>query len=45
MAFDNEAFEEENFAEMLEASFKEQESTRITEGEIVEIQEDDNQHS
>lgn len=42
MAFDNEAFEEENFAEMLEASFKEQESTRITEGEIVEIQEDDN---
>ncbi len=42
MAFDNEAFEEENFAEMLEASFKEQESNRITEGEIVEIQEDDN---
>ena len=42
MAFDNEAFEEENFAEMLEASFKEQESTRITEGEIVEIQEGDN---
>ncbi len=42
MAFDNEAFEEENFAEMLEASFKEQESTRITVGEIVEIQEDDN---
>lgn len=42
MAFDNEAFEEENFAEMLEASFKEQESTRITEGEIVEIQESDN---
>lgn len=42
MAFDNEAFEEENFAEMLEASFKEQESSRITEGEIVEIQTDDN---
>lgn len=40
MAFDNEPLEEENFAEMLEASFKEQESTRITEGEIVEIQED-----
>lgn len=42
MAFDNEAFEEENFAEMLEASFKEQESTRITEGEVVEIQEGEN---
>jgi len=42
MAFDNEAFEEENFAEMLEASFREQESNRITEGEIVEIQEDEN---
>ncbi len=42
MAFDNEAYEEENFAEMLEASFKEQESTRITEGEVVEIQEDEN---
>ncbi len=42
MAFDNEAFEEENFAEMLEASFKEQESNRITEGEIVEIQTDEN---
>ncbi|WP_345990122.1 30S ribosomal protein S1 [Sulfurimonas sp. HSL1-2] len=42
MAFDNEAFEEENFAEMLEASFQEQESNRITEGEIVAIQEDDN---
>ena len=42
MAFDNESFEEENFAEMLEASFKEQESTRITEGEVVEIQEGDN---
>ena len=42
MAFDNEAFEEENFAEMLEASFKEQESNRVTDGEIVEIQEDEN---
>ncbi|MBD3801370.1 MAG: S1 RNA-binding domain-containing protein, partial [Campylobacterales bacterium] len=42
MAFDNEAFEEENFAEMLEATFQEQESNRITEGEIVTIQEDDN---
>jgi small subunit ribosomal protein S1 len=40
MAFDNEPLEEENFAEMLEASFKEQEANRITEGEIVEIQED-----
>ena len=27
---------------MLEASFKEQETTRITEGEIVEFQEEDN---
>ncbi len=42
MAFENEGFEEENFAEMLEASFKEQETSRITEGEIVELQEDDN---
>jgi len=42
MAFDNEAMEEENFAEMLEASFKEQKSNRITEGEIVEIQDEDN---
>ncbi|RLA70268.1 MAG: 30S ribosomal protein S1 [Epsilonproteobacteria bacterium] len=42
MAFDNEAIEEENFAEMLEASFKEQESNRIAEGEIVEIQAEDN---
>ncbi len=42
MAFDNESFEEENFAQMLEASFKEQESTRLTEGEIVQIQESDN---
>jgi small subunit ribosomal protein S1 len=42
MAFDNEPLEEENFAEMFEASLKEQESNRITEGEIVEIQEQDN---
>jgi small subunit ribosomal protein S1 len=42
MAFDNEVIEEENFAQMLEESFKEQESTRITDGEIVQIQEDEN---
>lgn len=42
MAFENEGFEEENFAEMFEASLKEQESTRITEGEIVEFQEEEN---
>lgn len=42
MAIDNEPLEEENFAEMFEASLKEQESNRITEGEIVEIQEEDN---
>lgn len=42
MAFDNEPLEEENFAEMFEASLKEQESNRITEGEIVEIQLEDN---
>jgi small subunit ribosomal protein S1 len=42
MAFDNEPLEEENFAEMLEASFKKQEANRVTEGEIVEIQEGDN---
>jgi small subunit ribosomal protein S1 len=42
MAFENEGFEEENFAEMLEASFKEQETSRVTEGEIVEFQEDEN---
>lgn len=42
MAFDNEAYEEENFAEMFEASLQqEQESNRIVEGEIVEIREDD----
>ena len=42
MAIDNEPLEEENFAEMFEASMKEQESNRITEGEIVEIQADEN---
>ncbi len=42
MAFDNEPLEEENFAEMFEASLKEQESNRITEGEIVEMQLEDN---
>nr|WP_321268554.1 30S ribosomal protein S1 [uncultured Sulfurimonas sp.] len=43
MAFDNESFEEEeNFAEMFAATEKQQESTRIVEGEIVEIQADEN---
>ncbi|MCW8894951.1 MAG: 30S ribosomal protein S1 [Sulfurimonas sp.] len=43
MAFDNESFEEEeNFAEMFAASEKKQETTRIVEGEIVEIQADEN---
>jgi len=43
MAFDNESFEEEeNFAEMFAASEKKQESSRIVEGEIVEIQADEN---
>ena len=43
MAFDNESFEEEeNFAEMFAASEKKQETSRIVEGEIVEIQADDN---
>jgi len=43
MAFDNELLEEEeNFAEMFAASEKQQESSRIVEGEIVEIQIDDN---
>lgn len=43
MAFDNESFEEEeNFAEMFAASERQQETThRIVEGEIVEIQEDE----
>jgi small subunit ribosomal protein S1 len=43
MAFDNESFEEEeNFAEMFAASEKKQETSRIVEGEIVEIQMDEN---
>ncbi|MCX6076919.1 MAG: 30S ribosomal protein S1 [Campylobacterales bacterium] len=43
MAFDNESFEEEeNFAEMFAASEKQQETSRIVEGEIVEIQEEEN---
>ncbi len=44
MAFDNESFEEEeNFAAMFAESEKQQEIThRIVEGEIVEIQEDEN---
>ncbi len=42
MAFDNESFEEENFAEMFAATEKQQEISRIVEGEIVEIQEDEN---
>ncbi|MEA1892464.1 MAG: 30S ribosomal protein S1 [Campylobacterota bacterium] len=43
MAFDNESLEEEeNFAEMFAASEKKQESSRIVEGEIVEIQADEN---
>lgn len=41
MAFDNESFEEENFAEMFAATEKQQETSRIVEGEIVEIQEDE----
>ncbi len=42
MAIDNEPLEEENFAEMFEASLKKQESNRVTKGEIVEIQEEEN---
>jgi len=43
MAFDNESFEEEeNFAEMFAASEKKQETSRVVEGEIVEIQADEN---
>ena len=43
MAFDNESFEEEeNFAEMFAASEKKQETSRIVEGEIVEVQADEN---
>ncbi|MFT7002901.1 MAG: small subunit ribosomal protein S1 [Sulfurimonas sp.] len=42
MAFDNESVEEEeNFAEMFAATEKQQESSRIVEGEIVEIQADE----
>jgi small subunit ribosomal protein S1 len=42
MAFDNELVEEESFAELFAASEKAQESSRIVDGEIVEIHEDDN---
>ena len=43
MAFDNEFVEEESFAELFAASEKEQQSSnRVVEGEIVEIQEDEN---
>jgi small subunit ribosomal protein S1 len=43
MAFDDESFEEEeNFAEMFAASEKKQETSRIVEGEVVEIQADEN---
>jgi ribosomal protein S1 len=43
MAFDNESFEEEeNFAEMFAASEKKQETSRVVEGEVVEIQADEN---
>ncbi|MBA1438203.1 MAG: 30S ribosomal protein S1 [Epsilonproteobacteria bacterium] len=42
MAFDNESLEEESFAELFAASEKQQEANRIVEGEIVEIQEDEN---
>jgi len=43
MAFDNESFEEEeNFAAMFAESEKKQETSHIVEGEIVEIQLDDN---
>ncbi len=41
MAFDNELLDEENFAAMFAESEKKQESTRIVEGEIVEIQMDE----
>ena len=43
MAFDNESFEEEeNFAQMFAESEKKQETSRIVEGEVVEIQTDEN---
>lgn len=41
MAFDNESYEEESFAELFAASQREQESSRIVEGEIVEVQSND----
>jgi len=42
MATDNEFVEEESFAELFAASEKAQESNRVVEGEIVEIQADEN---
>ena len=42
MAFDNELLDEENFAAMFAESEKKQETSRIVEGEIVEIQAEDN---
>lgn len=43
MAYNDESYtEEESFAELFAASEKEQEETRIIEGEVVEIQVDDN---
>ena len=44
MAIDNDLVleEEENFAEMFAASEREQQSNRVVEGEIVEIQADEN---
>ncbi len=41
MAFENDLEQEESFAELFAASEKEQEQSRIVEGEIVEIQEDE----
>ena len=41
MAFDNELLDEENFAAMFAESEKKQETSRIVEGEIVEIQADE----
>ncbi len=42
MALDNELLDEENFAEMFAESENRQKNTRIIEGEIVEIQMEDN---
>jgi len=42
MAFDSELLDEENFAAMFAESEKKQETNRIVEGEIVEIQADEN---